>query len=251
LLKLEQHKQSLNDFTDELFKTTSSPFSPSPLREATTPRDPAKGKGVADEVQGNALVPFQSEGGSDPKMPKLKSFTTPEVAITKEEFEAELLEENVVVDGSQRNITHPLGINGKGGMVIKEPMAGFFYLNGNCDLVFQRASEFHITSIVQLIRLQRRIIKDSLEAEEMYQLMNLEIESRDDVVKARETVEKNLDGLASNPGHIQVQDIVKEVEDHLKTYSSAGMDISWYVEGIRCGSKKSQGWQYSDYPVTL
>ncbi|GKA93284.1 hypothetical protein Tco_0815270, partial [Tanacetum coccineum] len=57
--------------------------------------------------------------------------------------------------------------------------------------------------------------------------------------------------LASNLRRIQVKDIVKEVEDHLKTYSSAGMDINWYVEGIRCGSKKSQRWQYSDYLVTL
>ncbi|GJV76069.1 retrovirus-related pol polyprotein from transposon TNT 1-94 [Tanacetum coccineum] len=31
---------------------------------------------------------------------------------------------------------------------------------------------------------------------------------------------------------IRVKDTVKEVEDYLKTYSSAGMDISWYVEGI-------------------
>ncbi|GJZ27151.1 hypothetical protein Tco_0571404 [Tanacetum coccineum] len=31
----------------------------------------------------------------------------------------------------------------------------------------------------------------------------------------------------SNIRRIQVRDIVKEVEDHLKTYSSAGMDISW------------------------
>ncbi|GJW64606.1 putative reverse transcriptase domain-containing protein [Tanacetum coccineum] len=37
----------------------------------------------------------------------------------------------------------------------------------------------------------------------------------------------------SNVRRIQVKDIVKEVEDHLKTYSSVGMDISWYVEGIR------------------
>ncbi|GKD28360.1 hypothetical protein Tco_1239138 [Tanacetum coccineum] len=36
----------------------------------------------------------------------------------------------------------------------------------------------------------------------------------------------------SNIRYIQVRDIVKEVEDHLKTYSSDGMDISWYVEGI-------------------
>ncbi|GKD65250.1 hypothetical protein Tco_1307358, partial [Tanacetum coccineum] len=45
---------------------------------------------------------------------------------------------------------------------------------------------------------------------------------------------------ASNLRRIQVKDIVKKVEDHLKTYSSAGMDISRYVEGIRCGSKESQ-----------
>ncbi|GJT40402.1 RNA-directed DNA polymerase, eukaryota [Tanacetum coccineum] len=37
----------------------------------------------------------------------------------------------------------------------------------------------------------------------------------------------------SNVRRIQVKDIVKKVEDCLKTYSSAGMDISWYVEGIR------------------
>nr|GEW60055.1 hypothetical protein [Tanacetum cinerariifolium] len=39
---------------------------------------------------------------------------------------------------------------------------------------------------------------------------------------------------------MQVKDIVKEVEDNLKTYSSAGMDISWYGEGIHCGSKESR-----------
>ncbi|GKB27417.1 hypothetical protein Tco_0866818 [Tanacetum coccineum] len=54
---------------------------------------------------------------------------------------------------------------------------------------------------------------------------------------------------ASNLRRIQVKDIVKEVEDHLKTYSLAGMNM--YVEGIRWGFKDSQRWQYSDYPVTL
>ncbi|GJU52798.1 homeodomain-like protein [Tanacetum coccineum] len=37
----------------------------------------------------------------------------------------------------------------------------------------------------------------------------------------------------SNLRRIQVKDIVKEVEYYLKTYSSAGMYISWYVEEIR------------------
>nr|GEU48869.1 hypothetical protein [Tanacetum cinerariifolium] len=31
----------------------------------------------------------------------------------------------------------------------------------------------------------------------------------------------------SNISRIQVKDIVKELKDYLKTYSSAGMDISW------------------------
>ncbi|GKD23337.1 hypothetical protein Tco_1225040 [Tanacetum coccineum] len=33
----------------------------------------------------------------------------------------------------------------------------------------------------------------------------------------------------SNIRRIRVKDIVKEVKDYLKAYSSAGMDISWYV----------------------
>nr|GEU79076.1 retrovirus-related Pol polyprotein from transposon TNT 1-94 [Tanacetum cinerariifolium] len=41
----------------------------------------------------------------------------------------------------------------------------------------------------------------------------------------------------SNISRIRVKDIVKKVEDYLKTYSSVRMDISWYVEGIHSGSK--------------
>ncbi|GKE69375.1 hypothetical protein Tco_1527447, partial [Tanacetum coccineum] len=44
----------------------------------------------------------------------------------------------------------------------------------------------------------------------------------------------------SNFRRIQVKVIVKEVEDYLKTYSSAEMDINWNVEGIRWGFKDNQ-----------
>ncbi|GKB36549.1 hypothetical protein Tco_0881491, partial [Tanacetum coccineum] len=42
------------------------------------------------------------------------------------------------------------------------------------------------------------------------------------------------DGKASarNLRDIQVNYIVNEVEDYLKTYSPAEMDIRWYVEGM-------------------
>ncbi|GJX87241.1 hypothetical protein Tco_0339255 [Tanacetum coccineum] len=59
------------------------------------------------------------------------------------------------------------------------------------------------------------------------------------------------DSLSENLRRIQVKDIVREVEDYLKIYSSAVMDISWYVEGILYSFKDSQRWQYSDYLVTL
>ncbi|GJU26384.1 hypothetical protein Tco_1165005 [Tanacetum coccineum] len=115
------------------------------------------------------------------------------------------VKDDVVVDGTQRNVAPPPCVIAKKGLVIREPEAGP----------------------------QRSIIQDSPEAKEMFKLMEYEIESRNDVVRAREIVEKNLDALESNVRRIQVNDIVKEVEDYLKTYSSAGMDNSWYVEGIR------------------
>ncbi|GKA81718.1 hypothetical protein Tco_0788410 [Tanacetum coccineum] len=57
-------------FTDKLFQTTSSSFSPTPLKEPSPPRDPAKGKGVDMEEPVNILVPFMDERGSNPKMPR-------------------------------------------------------------------------------------------------------------------------------------------------------------------------------------
>ncbi|GJV06485.1 hypothetical protein Tco_1344141 [Tanacetum coccineum] len=137
------------------------------------------------------------------------------------------VKDDVEVDGTQRNVAPPAGVSGKIGHVIREPEAG----------------------------LQRLITRDSQEARDMINLMEYEIESRNNVTKAREIVEKNLDGLGnnvlggdevqlsakhqltmkglseckaseSNIRRIQVKDTVKEVEDYLKAYSSAGMDNS-------------------------
>ncbi|GKA77114.1 hypothetical protein Tco_0783575 [Tanacetum coccineum] len=135
------------------------------------------------------------------------------------------------------------------GLVIKEPELGIFYMNWNMDVVFQKENEFHLTPTVELIRIQNQIKVNSEITSEMYRSMNYVIEARDDCIKARKTGEivgsiqcpdsEVMKGLSeceaskSNARRIQVKDIVKEVEDYLKKYSSAGMDISWYVEGIR------------------
>ncbi|GJV24000.1 hypothetical protein Tco_1376695 [Tanacetum coccineum] len=47
LMKPEEQQKSLHEFTDQLFETTFSKFSPTPLIEPTPPRDPAKGKEVS------------------------------------------------------------------------------------------------------------------------------------------------------------------------------------------------------------
>nr|GEV34853.1 hypothetical protein [Tanacetum cinerariifolium] len=112
-------------------------------------------------------------------------------SVIKEVF----VKERIEVDGIQRNLTPPSGVVGKKGLVIREPEAGFFYFNANFNLVFQRESEFYITNIVQLIRLQKHIVLDSLEAKEMYKIMDIEIESKDDVNKGREIVRTNSDEL--------------------------------------------------------
>ncbi|GKA40988.1 hypothetical protein Tco_0733581 [Tanacetum coccineum] len=80
----------LNTF---LFKTTSSRFSPTPPKEPTPPRDSSKGKAVAImEEPGNELVQYQEERGSDPKVPKLKPFITPEGPLSQEEFNNQIKE---------------------------------------------------------------------------------------------------------------------------------------------------------------
>ncbi|GJU69136.1 hypothetical protein Tco_1255395 [Tanacetum coccineum] len=102
--------------------------------------------------------------------------------IVKEVF----VTEHIHVDETQRNLTLPPGVVGKSRLVIREPEAGFFYFNANFDLVFQRESEFYKTSTVQLIRLLKHINQDSPEAKEMYKIIELEIESRNDVNRAQE-----------------------------------------------------------------
>ncbi|GJX82046.1 hypothetical protein Tco_0331527 [Tanacetum coccineum] len=116
-----------------------------------------------------------------------------------------------------------------------------------------------------VVAIKGKVITEPELSEEMFQRLQLTIKARNDVEQARIIIRDNLDdgaipvdckasegnedplsamhqlvikgladgkALASNLKDIQVKDIVKEVEDYLKTYSSAEMDIRWYVEGI-------------------
>nr|GEY51017.1 hypothetical protein [Tanacetum cinerariifolium] len=133
---------------------------------------------------------------------------------------------------------------------LRGPKGGIFFYNGNFDLLFQREEEFHLATTAQMVRLQSPIYRGTPEKEELFKKMELTKEARIDVSQARKIVQDNLDGLSQHI-RIQVKGIVKEVEDYLKTYSSSGKDISWYVEGKQPGSKESRRWQYFDYHVTI
>ncbi|GJU48183.1 hypothetical protein Tco_1217738, partial [Tanacetum coccineum] len=222
LLKPKEQQKSIQEFTDQLFKTTSSKCSP---REPTPPRDSSKGKEAAIiKEQVNKLVPFQEERVNRLGLPPPPAFATfGMTAEDKKRKRSEMIKhifinKDVVVDGTQMNLALPLGVVGKKGLVIRGPEAG----------------------------LQKHILQDSPEAMEMYKLMEPKIESRYDVNEARQIVEKNLDGMGmevligeedqlsakhqlavkgfseckaseSNIRRIQVKDIVKEVKDYLKT----------------------------------
>ncbi|GJU26390.1 hypothetical protein Tco_1165011 [Tanacetum coccineum] len=79
-------------FTDQLFETTSSEYSPIPPREPTPPKDTSKGKDVATEEPKNDLVTNMEEGGSNLKMPKMITFITQEGTLSQEDFTTQLRE---------------------------------------------------------------------------------------------------------------------------------------------------------------
>ncbi|GJY74293.1 hypothetical protein Tco_0478724 [Tanacetum coccineum] len=160
--------------------------------------------------------------------------------ILKEVF----VKEDIVVDGTHRNLVPSPGVKGSRGLVIRESESEIFFYNGNFDLVFQREEEFHLATTAQLIRTQSAIQRGTPEVEEIFKKMELTIEARNDVTEARRIVKENLDVLGQNMHKRVLKDslsakpqratsdvfkssnIFKDVEDYLKTYSSGGMNIS-------------------------
>ncbi|GKE48162.1 hypothetical protein Tco_1479420 [Tanacetum coccineum] len=98
LQKPDAKKMTMDHFIEHLTNTTSSIFSPSPLREPTPPRDEHKGKGIATEDPIKDIMPFLEEGGSAPKIPSFKSFVIPKGQLTQEDVMAQLKEMKRLAD---------------------------------------------------------------------------------------------------------------------------------------------------------
>nr|GEV53333.1 hypothetical protein [Tanacetum cinerariifolium] len=83
---------SVEPFTNQLFGTTSSKFSPAHLKEPTPSRDTFKDKEITTEEPKNEMIAYMEEGGSHLKMPKVKSFITPEGTLSQEYLTTQLKE---------------------------------------------------------------------------------------------------------------------------------------------------------------
>nr|GEU86583.1 retrovirus-related Pol polyprotein from transposon TNT 1-94 [Tanacetum cinerariifolium] len=153
LLKPKEQQKSIQEFTDQLFKTTFLRFSPTPPRELTHLRDSSKGKAYAiiEEPQNELSlrakfqwVINQSNRLGLPPPPELATFGLS--AEEKKRKRTELIKEvfvtkNVSVDGMDKNLITPPRIMPIQGLVINEPESGIFFMNGNTDIEIRLSVE--------------------------------------------------------------------------------------------------------------
>ncbi|GKC39107.1 hypothetical protein Tco_1051491, partial [Tanacetum coccineum] len=92
----EEKKEEIITWKMIQMRITSSPYpkdSKYQLLEPTPPKDPSKGKEVVViEEQVNKLFSFQEEGGSNPEMPNIMSFITPEGLLSQDKINEQLRE---------------------------------------------------------------------------------------------------------------------------------------------------------------
>nr|GEV98989.1 hypothetical protein [Tanacetum cinerariifolium] len=151
----------------KLFKTTSSRFSPTPPREPTPPRDSSKGKAVAIiEEPRNELVKYQEEEGFDSKMPKLKSFITPEGPLSQEEYNNQIREikrlndlkaEQERTDNELRKLFNPATLKAHAQKMTKLEAKKATMMRGYKHQISFRADTLPITKINYVINKAKRL----------------------------------------------------------------------------------------------
>nr|GEW00544.1 retrovirus-related Pol polyprotein from transposon TNT 1-94 [Tanacetum cinerariifolium] len=221
--------EQLKKFIDELFKTTSSIYSPEPPREPTPPKDSEKGKGVVTDESQLLLTSPLEEGGSTQKYIDLNELNSQGIKMTIEESKAQLQEIQRLEN-------------------LKKAEEESEKIQKETDSSNLQSSGFKVgrtrSKEGQNARgIQQYLSKDRSFADHKHQLYYIRLSIKEplsdglggdaDQLSAKHQLA--VKGLSeckaseSNIRHIQVKDIVNKVKDYLKTYSSAGMDISWHI----------------------
>nr|GEU71409.1 hypothetical protein [Tanacetum cinerariifolium] len=235
-LTLNMIKQSQQGFETPEFADNDSQEDPTP------PIDKSKGKGIATKELLNKIMPFMKEGGSVPKIPSLKSFVILEGQLTNEDVMAQLKEMKRLADlnaekekseKSLQKIMNPAIIRAQAQKMAEYEAKRKNMLDECNHYISYRVDQLPITKISYRVNASKEA---SMRITIGNDPLNLTIYEK---FRLKTLGLAKYKASVSNLRRIQVKDIGKEVEDHSKTYSSAGMDISLYVEGIRCGSKES------------
>ncbi|GJY66316.1 hypothetical protein Tco_0468554, partial [Tanacetum coccineum] len=271
LLNSKEQQKSIQEFTDQLFKTTSSRFSPTPSKEPTRPKDSSKEGPLSQEEYDNQIKELKrisdlkaEKETSEQELRKLLNPATLKAQAQKwtehEAKKAKMMEEKEATmkitrgDNPLNLIIHPnfrlkmLGFNEwleakRLGLPPPPKLVTFrltaeekkrkrtefikeVFLSGDVRVDGMDRNLIPLPRVlpIQEIRLRvREPLSGGIRGEEDQQS-----------AKHQLAVKGLSEGKASesNIRRIQVKDIVKEVKDYLKTYLSAGMDISWYVEVI-------------------
>nr|GEV75580.1 hypothetical protein [Tanacetum cinerariifolium] len=272
---------TIEQFTKHLNKTTSSIFSPTPPREPTPPRDlipprdESKGKRVTTKEPLKDFMPFMGKGGLDPKIPSFKSFVILKGKLTNEDVMAQVKEmkrlanlkaEKEKSEKSLQKTMNPATIRAQAQKMAEYEAKMKKMLDEYNHQISYMIDQLPITKISYKVNsfkeasmriaigndplnltVYEKIILKTLglvNGLNISERRRIHLATTVELIRLHGAIQRGLDeckATASNLRRIKFKDIVKEVKDHLKTYSSARMDISWYVEGIHCGSKKVRG----------
>nr|GEY30824.1 leucine-rich repeat-containing protein [Tanacetum cinerariifolium]GEY33614.1 leucine-rich repeat-containing protein [Tanacetum cinerariifolium] len=161
------------------------PREPTPTRDMNPLKDESKGKGedcgifkedhypANIRAQAQKIAKYEAKGLGIPPPPELPTFrlyaTEKKRKRTSEILEEVFVKENIVVDGMHKNLIPPPGVEGKRGLVIREPESWIFFTM----------------------------------AEEMFKKLELTIEARDDANQARNMTCKS--GLSNSFGGVILQ----------------------------------------------
>ncbi|GKD13648.1 nucleotide-binding alpha-beta plait domain-containing protein [Tanacetum coccineum] len=237
LLKSKEQQKSIQEFTDQLFKTTSLRFLPTPPKEPTPPRYSSKGKAFA----------IIEEPGKKIRISDLKA--------EKEKSEQEL-----------RKLLNPATLKAQAHKWTKHKAKKAKMMEEYNHQISYRADPLPITKISYVVNSRKEatmkitrgnnplnlIVHPNFRLKTLGFKLGEPLSSRlrgeeDQLSAKHQLVVKGLSkckALESNIRRIQVNDIVKEVEDYLKTYSSARMDISRIWNGLPFSKRKGRcGWQ--------
>nr|GEV41663.1 hypothetical protein [Tanacetum cinerariifolium] len=225
-------KLSVEQFTDSLFQTTSSDYSPTP------PKEESKGKGIATEEELMTLEDAKAQLTEMKSLADLKAYHEK----TKKKLKALSNEE------LKAWATQLVAYEAKRAKMLEEYN---HYNTFRADPLPITKIRYKINNVSKYanMRIERNNQPLSLTVYEKFMLKKLRFSSKDPMSAKHQHVVN--DSLSVKPQWAPQtylsQSIIKDVKDYLKTYSSARMNISCWNRPTFYDDDEEQSIQYKEY----